>query len=65
MFFELRSTPMFFALAPSASFEDGAIKTGLPFLICAFAAIVTDVSVIPEASFESVFPVHGAIITIS
>ncbi len=56
---------MFFMFMPKPSFVDMAIIKGRPFLRCAFAAIVTDVSHIPQASFAAVFPVHGAIISAS
>ncbi len=49
----------------SASFVEGAIISGLPFLKCAFAARVTQVSVMPKASFHKVLPVQGAIIRAS
>ena len=51
---------MFFAVAPRASFVDGAITMGISFLSPAFTAIVTEVSVMPRASFDMVFPVQGA-----
>ena len=56
------SIPIFFEFAERASFVATAIIRGLEFLKCAFAAIVTDVSVTPNASFASVFPVQGSII---
>ena len=65
MFFVLRSIPMFFRFIPRASFVLKKITRGLLFLRCAFAAMSTGVSEIPFASFESVFPVHGAIIIMS
>ena len=39
---------------------DSAIISGLPFLRCALAAMVTALSVMPWASFARVLPVHGA-----
>ena len=45
-----------------ASFDASAIRRVLSHLRCAFAAIVTAVSVIPVASFANVFPVQGEII---
>lgn len=59
----LKSSPMFFALPDRPSFVDMAINAGREFLMCALYAIVTDVSVMPWAIFESVQPVHGAIIS--
>ena len=56
---------MFFRLADIASFEARAMRRGRDCRICAFAAIVTGVSVIPDASFASVFPVQGQIISAS
>lgn len=41
------------------------MRSGRDCRICAFAAIVTGVSVIPDASFASVFPVQGQIISAS
>ena len=49
----------------SASFVEGAMISGLPFLRCAFAASVTDVSVTPQVSFARVLPVQGAIMSAS
>ena len=51
---------MFSAEPESPSFVEKAITSGRPFRRCAFAAIVTAVSVTPFASFARVFPVHGA-----
>ena len=56
---------MFLAALANASLVDGAIISGLPLRKCAFAARVTQVSVMPQASFERVLPVHGAIISAS
>ena len=52
---------MFLADVPNASLVETAIITGRLFLKCAFVASVTDVSLIPLASFPRVLPVHGAI----
>ena len=46
----------------AASFDARAIRSGRSQRRCAFAAIVTAVSVIPCAIFESVLPVQGEII---
>jgi len=51
---------MFFAFAPSESLLLTEMTTGLLFLRVAFTAIVTGVSVIPNAIFERVLPVQGA-----
>ena len=56
---------MFFPFIPRPSLVEIAIIRGLPFLICAFAAIVTEESHIPQASFAAVFPVQGAMISAS
>ena len=56
---------IFCKLALNASFEQSAITSGRSARRCAFAVIVTAVSVIPLATFASVFPVHGAIISAS
>ena len=47
---------MFSAEPESPSFVEKAITSGRPFRRCAFAAIVTAVSVTPFASFARVFP---------
>ena len=52
---------MFSAEPESPSLVEKAITTGRPFRRWALAAMVTALSVIPWASFESVLPVHGAI----
>ena len=59
IFFALIKSPIFFIFKPRASFVETDNKSGLSFLRWAFAAIKTGVSVIPFASFASVFPVHG------
>ena len=48
-------------LADSESLDAKAIRRGLSQRKCAFAAIVTGVSVIPLAILANVFPVQGAI----
>ena len=65
MFFIFISIPIFLKPAPSASFVEIAITSGFPFLICAFVAISTGVSVMPLHSFAAVLPVQGAITIIS
>ena len=65
MFLAFISIAMFFKLKPSASFVDIPITTGLLFLKCAFAVIVTALSVIALANLASVLPVQGATIKIS
>ena len=52
---------MFLSEPDSPSFVENATTTGLLFRRCAFAAIVTEESLIPCASFAIVFPVQGAI----
>ena len=59
------SIPIFLKLAPSASFVEMAITSGLPLRICALVAISTGVSVIPLQSFAAVFPVQGAMTMMS
>ena len=59
----LSSVPIFFAEADSASLVETVISTGLALRRCDLTAIVTGVSVMPQASFASVFPVHGATIS--
>ena len=49
----------------SASFVEKAMMSGFEFLRCAFAAMVTAVSVMPWLSFAMVFPVQGAIMSAS
>ena len=61
-FFLISSVEIFLRFADIASFDASAIRSGLSLRRCAFAAIHTGVSVIPFASFESVFPVQGQII---
>ena len=61
----LNSAAMFFAEPVRPSFVENAITSGLPFRRCAFAAMVTAVSVMPDASFAMVLPVHGAITSAS
>ena len=51
--------------ADMASLLASAIKSGRLLRKCALAAIQTAGSVMPPASFASVFPVHGAIISAS
>ena len=51
---------MFSAEPESPSLVEKAITSGLPFLRCALAAMVTALSVTPRASFARVFPVQGA-----
>ena len=53
---------MFCAEAANASFVASANSTGRPMRKFDLTAIVTGVSVMPFASFASVFPVHGATI---
>ena len=65
MFLVLRSIPIFFRFIPSASLVDKEMTSGLLFRRCDFAAINTGVSEIPFASFDRVFPVHGAMTRIS
>ena len=60
-----RKMLMFCKFADSASFEQSAKTVGLSERRCAFAAIVTDVSVIPLAIFAKVLPVQGEIIKAS
>ena len=59
-FLRFKSRAMFSAEPESPSFVDMAIIRGLPFLRCAFAAMVTALSVTPWASFARVLPVQGA-----
>ena len=56
---------MFGAEPESASFVENAMTSGFEFLRCAFAAMVTAVSVIPWFIFAMVFPVQGAIMSAS
>ena len=56
---------MFFAQPARASFVEIAMTTGLLFLRCDFTAIVTGVSVIPNASFARVLAVQGATTSMS
>ena len=56
---------MFCKFADNASFEQSAITRGLSERKCAFADIVTVVSVIPLAILAKVLPVQGAIIKAS
>ena len=56
---------MFPRFADIASFDASAMISGLSLLKCAFAAIVTAVSVIPFAILARVFPVQGQIISAS
>ena len=59
------SLAMFPRFCDIASFEARAMSRGLSERRCAFAAMVTAVSVIPFASFARVLPVQGAIISAS
>ena len=56
---------MFGAEPESASFVENAMTSGFEFLRCAFAAMVTAVSVMPWFIFAMVFPVQGAIMSAS
>ena len=52
------SIPIFLKLAPSASFVEMAITSGLPLRICALVAISTGVSVIPLQSFADLITIE-------
>ena len=61
----LNSAAMFGAEPVRPSFVEKAMTSGLPFLKCALAAMVTAVSVTPFDSFAMVFPVQGAMTSAS
>ena len=54
---------MFLAHMASASFVETASSTGPPLRRCDLAAMMTGVSMIPQASLPSELPVQGAMIT--
>lgn len=63
--FGIKKYTYIFQIHSSASLVDKEMTSGLLFRRCDFAAINTGVSEIPFASFDRVFPVHGAMTRIS
>jgi len=64
-YFSYHELTEFLKFMPMASFVETDMMSGLLFLRCAFAAMRTDVSVIPFVSLAMVFPVQGAMTSAS
>ena len=60
--FKFNKSPIFLHAFPKPSLIDTAGITGFSFLKVTFVAIVTEVSIKPEASFAKVLPVQGSTI---